>query len=385
MKSLHFDIFAGISGDMILGALVDCGLAAGELEAQLSRMALPGFRLQACKVARGELSGTKVDLLLPQEDAHRGLKDIEKLLDEAPYSPWVQECARTIFRRIAEAESLIHQMPLEEIHFHEIGAMDSILDVTGAVLGLELLGVERVTSSSVPLGRGYVDVAHGTMPVPAPATLEVLKGVPCRPGVESGEVTTPTGAAFIAVMAAEFGDMPPARPQAIGYGAGSRPGERVPNLLRVILADTEASAGGEVVGLEANLDDMNPQLFGYLLERLFGAGALDVFMTPIYMKKNRPGTQLTVLCKAPEVPALRDIVFAETPTLGIRFARMERWELPRAFLQVETCFGTIRVKTAGTKMAPEFEDCAAAARKSKIPISEVFEEALRCARELSRG
>ncbi|MBI4866293.1 MAG: LarC family nickel insertion protein [Candidatus Wallbacteria bacterium] len=173
MKSLHFDIFAGISGDMILGALVDCGLAAGELEAQLSRMALPGFRLQACKVARGELSGTKVDLLLPQEDAHRGLRDIERILDEAPYSAWVQERARTIFRRIAEAESLIHQMPLEEIHFHEIGAMDSILDVTGAVLGLELLGVERVTSSSVPLGRGYVDVAHGTMPVPAPATLEV--------------------------------------------------------------------------------------------------------------------------------------------------------------------------------------------------------------------
>ncbi|MBI3889980.1 MAG: LarC family nickel insertion protein, partial [Candidatus Wallbacteria bacterium] len=215
-----------------------------------------------------------------------------------------------------------------------------------------------------------------------PATLEVLKGVPCRPGLESGEVTTPTGAAFIAVMAKEFGDMPAACPRAVGYGAGTRQGERLPNLLRAVIAESSGAAlFGEIVCLEANLDDMSPQFYGYLIERLFDAGALDVYLTPIQMKKNRPGTQVSVLGRAWDIPALREIVFAETPTLGVRCVRMDRWELPRSFLEVETRFGKIKIKTTGSKMAPEFEDCAAAARAHKVPIGEVFEEALRRARD----
>lgn len=380
MTFAHFDIFAGISGDMILGALVDAGLSAEKLAAELGRMPVPPFRLSARKVPRGEMSGTKVDLELPAEDAHRGLSDIESLLERSPFSGWVKERALAIFRRIAEAESRIHMMPIETIHFHEIGAMDSILDVTGGVLGLELLGIRDVTASSVPLGRGTIEIAHGTMPVPAPATLEILKGIPCRPGIASGEVTTPTGAAFVAVMAREFGDMPPARPRAIGYGAGTREGRELPNLLRVVLADTGEAAAGEILSLEANIDDMNPQFFGHVMERLFEAGALDVTLTPIQMKKNRPGTCLTVLARPEQSAELRDILFAETTTLGVRFSRMGRWELPREVATVETPYGAIRVKRAGEKVAPEYDDCVRAAREHRVPVARVHEEAIRRAR-----
>jgi hypothetical protein len=381
VKTAHFDIFAGISGDKILGAYVDAGLDAGRLAHELGRMAIPAFRLQARKVARGELSGTKVDLELPEEFTHRTLSDISRILGESPYSERVKSGAVAVFRRLAEAEGRIHGVPAEEIHFHEVGAMDSILDITGAVLGLELLEIERVTASSVPLGRGHFECAHGVMPVPAPATLAVLEGVPCRPGVNDGEVTTPTGAAFIAEMASEFGDLPPCRPLAIGYGAGSRDGGPAPNLLRLVIGEADAARNGELVCLECNLDDQSPEFSGYLMERLLESGALDVTFTPVQMKKNRPGTLVSVLGRPQDLGVLRDVLLAETSTLGVRYCRMERFELPREVLTVPTRFGEIRIKRSGGKLAPEFEDCAAAARRHGVPLREVHEEAWRQAKE----
>ncbi len=381
MRGLHLDIFAGISGDMILGSLIGCGVDLAQLTAELARMPVPRFELTAEAVARGEMTGTKIHFQLPHEHAHRHLSDIEALLDQGGYDDPIRRDAGAVFRRIAEAESRIHGIDIDEVHFHEVGAMDSILDVTGAIIGFHLLGVQQLSATSVPLGRGTVETDHGTLPVPAPATLEILKGVPCRPGLEDGEVTTPTGAAIVAELAKHFGDMPAASPLAIGYGAGSRQGKRVPNLLRTILFETGETRIGEVACLEANLDDMNPELFGYVMERLFEAGALDVYMTPIQMKKNRPGTLLSVLCRPQEAERFRDIVVAETPTLGVRSSTMARWELDRQIVEIETRFGSIRVKQAGKKLAPEFEDCAQAARKHQIPIGEVYEEATRRARE----
>lgn len=371
MKLAHFDIFAGISGDMILGAFVDAGLDPARLAGELARLELPAFQLRARKVHRGDLTGTKVDLDLPDEHEHRTFRDIEAILAASPYSERVKSAVMAVFRRLAVAEAGIHGVPVESVHFHEVGALDSILDITGSVLALELLGIDSVSASPVPLGRGTIECAHGVMPVPAPATLACLAGIPCVPGVNDGEVTTPTGAAFIAELASEFGELPPCLPSAIGYGAGSREGGRAPNLLRVVLGERENAETGEVMRLECNLDDMNPQFSGFLMERLFEAGALDVGFIPIQMKKNRPGTQLCVLCRPADLPAMRDLVFAETTTIGVRYCRMGRWELRREWTTVATPYGEIRIKRAGGKSAPEYEDCAAAARLHGVPLREV--------------
>jgi hypothetical protein len=371
MKFAHFDIFAGISGDMILGAFVDAGLEPDRLAGELARLEIPEFQLRARKVQRGELTGTKVDLDLPEEHEHRTFRDIEAILAASPYSERVKSAVLAVFRRLAVAEAGVHGVDVEAVHFHEVGALDSILDLTGSVLALELLGVDVVSASPVPLGRGTLECAHGVMPVPAPATLACLAGIPCVPGVNDGEVTTPTGAAFIAELASEFGDLPPCRPRAVGYGAGSRERGRAPNLLRVVLGERDDAETGEIVRLECNLDDMNPQFAGFLMERLFEAGALDVGFTPIQMKKNRPGTQICVICRPADLAALRDVVFAETTTIGVRFCRMGRWELRRDWTTVATPYGEIRIKHAGGKSAPEYEDCAAAARRHGVPLREV--------------
>lgn len=377
-RHAYIDAFAGISGDMVLGALIDCGLPVERLHRGLSRLDVGEFRIEARAVERHHIGGTQVVLHLPHEHAHRGLSDILGILDGSPLSDRVKEQAGAVFRRIGEAEARVHRIPVEEVHFHEVGAMDSILDVVGAVLGLEMLGVESVSASPLPMGQGTVRAAHGTLPLPSPATLGILEGIPCRPVPVEGETTTPTGAALAAVLVSSFGPMPAGRPSIIGYGAGSRDDETLPNLLRIVLMESEDLGLDSVDEMEANLDDMTGEAIGFLCDRLRERGALDVFLTPVQMKKGRPGTLLAVLARPSDTASLRDILLTHSTTLGVRVSRKSRWVLRRSFETVETPYGQVRVKVAeGRRAAPEYDDCARAAVKHGVTLEDVRTAALR--------
>jgi len=389
MRTLYFDCFAGISGDMTLGALVAAGADARELKERLALLDLTGYEVEFETVDRSGISATRAVVRLTREEKHhRHLKDIEKIIRGSRLDDSVKERALKIFGRLAEAEARVHNVPVERIHFHEVGAVDAIVDVVGACIGFELLGVGRFASSALHVGSGTVEMAHGRFPVPPPAVAELLRGAPVYSTDVTGELVTPTGAAIVATVCESFGAMPLMRVEATGYGAGTREYKNFPNVLRVLVGETEVSGAGtpgqgtdeELLMVETNVDDVSPQVLGHLLELALARGALDCYFTPVQMKKNRPGVLVSILCRPDEREAMMGLLFEETPTLGVRTHSVSRRALERESVTVETEFGTITVKVArrGGKVLgamPEFEECRAAALAHGVPLRDVQEAA----------
>lgn len=390
MKIAYFDCFSGVSGDMTLGALLACGADEAEFRERLGALEVPGYALEIQRVTREGITATDVDVrLLDVDQGHgRHLSDIADILEASSLPPRVRQNALAVFTRLADAEAKIHGTSRDLIHFHEVGAVDAIVDIVGACLLLNMLGVARVVTSSIPCGYGTIMCQHGIMPVPAPATMELLQGFPVHSVDIKGELVTPTGAALLTTLSNPVGagKMPAMRVLANGFGAGKKQFKPdMPNLLRVILGETEDPSDRTpqtVAVLETNLDDLNPEGFELVMERAFAAGAVDVFFTPISMKKNRPATLLSVLCPPDRADVLAALLFRETGTFGIRAREQRRYTLARSWRTVKTEFGDIRLK-AGTwqgeevTVAPEYEDCKGAAQTHGVPLRRVYEAALR--------
>ena len=387
MKIAYFDCFSGISGDMTLGALVHAGCDLAAIEAQLRRLPVPGWTISAETVARKGFRSTHVKVVSSDPQRHRSLSEILKMIESAGLAGPVAQRASRIFQRLGEAEALVHGMPIEKVHFHEVGAVDSIVDIVGAAAGFEQLGIEEFFCSPLNVGSGRVQTAHGSLPVPAPATAELLRGAPTySTGIER-ELVTPTGAAIVATLVAKFGPQPAMTVAAVGLGAGSAQLAEQPNVLRLFVGEfmgarheANAPVDEEIAVLEANLDDMSPQIYGFFAERALEAGALDVFSIPVQMKKNRPGQLITVLCKSADAGKFSDLLFRETTTLGVRESRVQRRTLQRESVAVETSLGSIRVKVARLNgdvlnFAPEYEDCQKVAAERGVPLKQVLAEA----------
>lgn len=388
MKIAYFDCFSGVSGDMILGALVDAGLDTEKLREGLAGLHLSEYEIKVDRVHKAAIEATDVQVVVHQEVAERRLADIEGVIAESDLPDEVKQASTAIFRRLVGVEAEIHGASPEQVHLHEVGGTDAIVDVVGSLLALKLLGVDKVYASRLPLGHGFVRCAHGLLPVPAPATLELLRGVPVTQLDVEGELVTPTGAAILTSLVESFGPLPQMTVDAIGYGAGKSEFE-FPNLLRVLIGSTShllAGATEQVVLLETNLDDMNPELFEHVMEALFGAGALDVFLQTFQGKKNRPGVLLSALCHPRHARHLSTIIFTETTTLGIRQRTLERLCLDRETTTVETPYGQVRIKVARldeetTNVSPEYEDCRRLALEAGQPLKEVYAAAEAAARE----
>jgi pyridinium-3,5-bisthiocarboxylic acid mononucleotide nickel chelatase len=385
MKTLYFDCFAGASGDMILGAMVAAGVDPDALREQLSLLNVEGFKITFETADRSGLSATYARVETVHEHKHRHLADIKRIIEASGVTDAAKELSLRIFTRLAEAEAGVHNEPIEKVHFHEVGALDAIVDVVGAAICFDLLKVERYVSSPLHVGSGMIEMAHGRFPVPPPAVTELLRGVPFYSGEIKGELLTPTGAAIISTVCHEYGPIPRIKTDRTGYGAGTRQYENFPNVLRVLIGETEIddAASERLWMIETNLDDASPQIVGHVMDRAFEAGALDCFFTPVQMKKNRPGVLLSVLCGAAEKEAVMNLLFTETTTLGIRSYEVERRALRRSVVQVETQYGPIDVKVAHlngrvVNEMPEFEHCLKAANEANVPLK-VVEEAARVA------
>jgi pyridinium-3,5-bisthiocarboxylic acid mononucleotide nickel chelatase len=387
MRILYLDCFAGISGDMFLGALLDAGLNFDHLREELSKLQVEGYQLEMRRVDRSGITATKFDVHLAHSHehhhAHVGLTKIKGMIESSALSASVKQRAIAIFQRLGEAESRIHNMPVEAVQFHEVGAVDSIVDIVGASIGLETMGIANVITSPLRVGTGTLTCSHGVYPVPGPAASDLLRGFPVYAGEIEGEMVTPTGAALVATVAKGYGPMPRLRVERIGYGAGTREYPRFPNVLRIFVGDVdEESTPTAVTVIEANIDDLNAQVFGNLMDEALAAGALDLFYTPVQMKKNRPGVLLTLLCAPEDREKMAALIFRETTTLGVRYREEQRVILGREHVTVETSFGPIRIKVARNdggevvNYAAEFEDCRAAAAKSGVAVRQVQTEAL---------
>jgi uncharacterized protein (TIGR00299 family) protein len=419
VKTLYLDLFSGISGDMLLGALLDLGVEFGALQRELKKLSLEGYHLHAARKHKMGIEGVKFDVHLEGEpcdhdqddghdhghahahgDAHshshspvqRDFRQIRELIQSSTLSAWVKERSLAVFQRIAVAEGRIHGMPPEKVHFHEVGAVDSIVDIVGAAIALDLLGRPRVLASGITEGTGFVRCAHGRFPVPAPATLEILggRGVPIQQCEEPHELVTPTGAALVAEFAEAFGPMRDLVARRVGYGLGTRDNRTRPNVLRAVLADAVGAEGASdhdwetdtIAVLETNLDDISGEALGHFLETTLAAGALDVFHTPIQMKKQRPGVLLTVLCAAAEADRFTVRILRHTSAFGVRRSLLERRKLKREFVTVKTEFGEIPVKLGfldGERIqaAPEFDACKSKAIQAGVPLRTIFDAALR--------
>ena len=428
MKTLYLDIFSGISGDMFLGALLDLGVDFHRLEQDLEKLGLDGYHLHVSKQQRAQIAGTKFDVHLEDDHHHdvskhdehehahehghehhhhdeasaherehchdhdhsRTFADIEQLIQRSPLSDWVKQKSVAIFRRVAVAEGKIHGKPPEQVHFHEVGAVDSIIDIVGACLALELLGRPRVQAAPVVEGTGWVKCAHGRFPVPTPATLEILgaRGVPVSQCDEPHELVTPTGAALLAELVESFGPMRDLTPQRVGYGLGMRENKTRPNVLRAVLCESAATASAHdwetdtVAVLQTNLDDANAEVLGAFAEKALAWGALDVFHTPAQMKKNRPGVLLTLLCAEVDADRFAELVLKETTAFGVRRHLAERRKLRREFVTVKTPFGDVTVKLGKldgqvVQSAPEYESCKRLAEQANVPLKQVYEAANR--------
>lgn len=386
MKILYLDCFSGISGDMCLGALIDAGADTGQLEAELRKLPVHGWDMQVARESSHGITGTRVKINVREEhQPHRHYSDIRDMIAGSSLPERARETSISIFERIAGAEGKVHGVPPHHVHFHEVGAVDSIIDIVGTALALHYLEVELVVCSPVPPGSGHVRCRHGLLPVPAPATAELLRGVPLKSLDVQGELTTPTGAALAAGLADSFGPLPEMTVESVGYGLGSRDFD-IPNFLRVFVGrkarEAPISSSDTVLVMETGIDDMNPQIFGHVMERLLAGGALDVFFTPVQMKKNRPGCLMTVLCRPWERDALTGIIFEETSTLGIRCREEQRTLLERTMGEIATPYGIVRVKTAVDKggrrlrSSPEYEDCRKIALEKNVPLREVYQAAL---------
>ena len=386
MKLAYLDLNCGISGDMTLAALVDAGAPLDALNAAVGSLGLPGLQLRAAEVKRQGLRALQITVEAATEYVHRHLADILALVDAGRLTARQRETARRIFTRLAEAESRVHGIGVEEVHFHEVGAADSIADIVGAAVGFDLLGVDRIVASAAPTGHGTIRMAHGEFSIPAPATIELLRGIPLAASDIEGELTTPTGAAILASMVESFGPMPAMKVARIGCGAGQKDFPRRANILRLLVGETVEAGEGrgdraeEACMLETNLDDLSGEVIGYCIARLWDAGALDVYTTPIQMKKNRPAVKLSVLCRPGDAAAMEDILFAETTTLGVRRWTVGRRVLRRQAHRVSTPWGLVEGKVArlpdgSLRFAPEFETCRRAATEHNVPLMDVFEAA----------
>lgn len=381
---IYFDCFSGISGDMILGALLDLGLDPEIWKRELRKLPLEGYEIKVSKKTKEFLQGTDVEIVSYDEKTHRHLSDLLEIIERSSISNKVKELSKKVFIKIASAESKIHNEPIEEVHFHEIGAIDTIVDIVGSFLALELLGIEEVYSSPLPLGEGFVKTSHGIIPIPAPATVEILKGVPVYSNGVKGELVTPTGAAIISTIAKEFGPIPLMKIEKIGYGTGKKDFS-IPNLLRVFLGEKIINTKEEKnLVIETNIDDMNPQVYGYLMEKLFEKGALDVTLTPIFMKKGRPGILLTVLIEPWKEKEITEILFRETTTIGFRKYFVEKKMMEREIKDIDTSWGKVRVKISRygsfEKISPEYDDCKKIAEREGISLIEVIKEVERMAK-----
>jgi uncharacterized protein (TIGR00299 family) protein len=379
----YFDCPSGASGDMVLGALVDVGVEVGALRAELDKLGVVGWGLAAREVKRGVFRATKVDVEMDRraQHHHRRLGDITGILTGSGLAPAIVAMATRIFTRLAEAEARVHGSAIDDVHFHEVGAVDAIVDVTGAVIGLHLLGVEAVHVSALPVGGGFVDGAHGRIPIPGPGTAELLRGFPVVDTGVRAELVTPTGAAILTTLATGAGRMPAMTVQRVGYGAGSADLPEAPNILRCFLGEATATAGDETVAqVETTIDDMSPQLYEPLMDRLFEAGALDVFLTAVIMKRSRPGVVLTALCPPERVGELSRVLFEESPTIGVRWSEVTRTRLAREMITIATAYGALpfKVSRLGGRVitvTPEFAEVARIAREQSLPVREVLDQA----------
>lgn len=397
MKILYFDCFSGISGDMTLGALIDLGVSVEDLKKELKKLNLSGYELSVNKTAKYGIAGTDVDVILTHDPHHhdhegheehrhhgRNLKDIIDMIDRSELKDSVKAFGKKVFFEIAQAEAKVHHKSPEEVHFHEVGAVDSIIDIVGVAICLDLLGVKKVLSSPLHEGQGFIECQHGILPVPVPAVMEMLSGsqIPVVINDINTELVTPTGIGIIKCLASDFGNIPPMTIDRIGYGFGKKDIGRL-NTLRIVLGTLlENKADLEtIVSLETNIDDMSPEILGYMMEQLFENGALDVFYTPIYMKKNRPATMVTVLTKIESEQKLVDIILLESSTIGIRRNILDRYVMDRETIQVNTSLGMVKVKCSFNgkikKYSPEYEDCKELAARTGIPIREIYENVMK--------
>lgn len=382
MTLAYFDCFSGISGDMVLGALVDAGVAIDALRSELARLDLRGYEISSEKVMRSGIAATRVHVLVNQKDQKsRHLSDIITIIEGSSLSATVRKKSSRIFTRLAEAEAKVHATTPESIHFHEVGAVDAIVDIVGSVIGLELLGITRIVSSAVNTGSGMVQTVHGLLPVPAPATAELLTGIPFYQSAAQFELATPTGAAIISTLGSSFGILPSVKPERIAYGAGHRDIPGQPNVLRILIGETAASHDEDSsVVVETNIDDMNPQVYDYLIEKLIQQGAQDAYLTPIIMKKGRPAIMLSVLTDSSRTEAVVDTIFRETTSIGVRIRDVGRRKLTRDIQPVDTVYGRINMKISKRDeevltATPEYEDCRKIAKEKNVPLKTVMEEA----------
>jgi pyridinium-3,5-bisthiocarboxylic acid mononucleotide nickel chelatase len=391
MKIAYFDCFSGASGDMILGSLIDAGLSVRGLREELKKLRIPTVHLRAKKVLKGGISGTQVVVEgKGEERSHRNLKEMLRIVERSGVEAEVKEKSAEIFKRIASVEAKIHQIPMEEVHFHELGGLDSVVDIVGAVWGIREMKIEKIHVSKVNVGSGFVKCAHGILPVPAPATLSLMEGRPIYSSGMERELLTPTGAAILTTLGSEFGSMPLIKVERTGYGAG-RDDLPHPNLLRLIIGTKGSTSGKERVDvIETNIDDMNPQFYDYLMERLLAMEVLEVFVTPILMKKSRPGHLLTIICPPGKLLSVIGFLLRETTTLGLRWHEEEREKTDREIQSHRTKYGKIHFKLARwegriVNLSPEYEDCKRLALEKGVPLKEVFEEAKRVAHTLRRS
>jgi pyridinium-3,5-bisthiocarboxylic acid mononucleotide nickel chelatase len=380
---VYFDCPSGASGDMVLGALVDAGVSLEALREELAKLRVAGWEISAREVKRGAFRATKVDVEVARgTHEHRRLADIVEILQSSGLTPSIVATASRIFTRLAEAEARVHGSTIDEVHFHEVGAIDAIVDVTGAVIGLHLLGAEAVHVSALPVGGGFVQGAHGRIPIPGPGTAELLRGFPVVDTGVRAELVTPTGAAILTTLADGAGRMPAMTVARVGYGAGNADLPETANVLRCFVGEAEVATGGleTIVQVETTIDDMSPQLYEPLMERLFEAGALDVFLTPVVMKRSRPGTVLSALCLPERVGDLSRVLFEESSTIGVRWAEMMRARLDREMVTVTTAYGALpfKVSRLGGRVitvTPEFADVVRLAREKGLPVREVLDQA----------
>jgi len=377
MKIAYFDCPSGISGDMVLGALIDLGLDTKTLKEGLGKLPLKGYTLKATRDSRHHITGTNLIIRMKETQLPRTYQDIKGMIKESGLSKRVKDLSLAIFGKLANAEAHIHGCKVTDVHFHEVGAVDSIIDIVGTAIGMERLGIERVYASSLPLGRGWVEISQGRMPVPAPATMELLKGIPVEPSPVRDELVTPTGAAIITTIAEGFGAIPSMKIEKVGYGIGDKDFKETPNLLRVIVGECDEPDMERLIVLETNIDDMNPQVYEYLMETLFDAGALDVFLVPIQMKKGRPAILLKVLCNEGKRGILMDIIFKESTSIGVRCYPVTRFCLEREIREASTPYGRVRVKVSKKdgrvlNIQPEYEDCKRIAKEKGVPLKDVI-------------
>jgi len=379
MKIAYFDTIAGISGDMTLGALISAGVSFDELREELSSMGVTGFELQARHIERHGILATKVDVVISEQPHyHRHLKDIENIIEKSSLPDKVKGRAKNIFREVAIAEAHVHNQPLEKIHFHEVGAIDSLVDIVGVAIGIEKLGIEDVYSSPVKVGNGgTVKSQHGFLPIPTPATVEILKGYPLELTNIPQELTTPTGAAIIKALSRGVLNTEKICISSIGYGAGERELDQIPNILRVFIGELETSKDSdEIINIQTNIDDMNPEILPHVIYTLLSKGANDAFLVPILMKKGRPAFLCNILAERSKLDNLLDVLFKETSTIGVRIHAVERTKLQRTQKQIQTSLGKIFVKAividGQERLRPEFEECKRVANEKKLPLIDVY-------------